>query len=442
MNKLPLPLGAALMLATTHALASGGLDALAKEMARLGPIMGPGIVVAAPLTSDEPGSSEDLPLRLAKLVATELGADVAAYPHTASLAGARAAAGKGKRLVFIRASLAVGDVRLTGELYSGAANAWDRVRNPTDVLTRQATASAKIDAQVRSLLIPLSLEKAELRRFRLDEGDILAAACGDIDGDGVDDLLLVGRERISMGHLREGRFSPERMVVWSDLGSRAPVPLREPLCSAVAETGTILVGSTDYDGFALSADFSKRDRLAGIPVWGGQSPLCLLAQPSAGAFDGAPVDCVPSRDPKPALAVPAPRFDAFVAADVVDVGGVVRRLVAVREPSGRLRFKWGDDASGIQGPLGPELTVGDLDEDGAPEIVTTTASGDAIDVLSVTTSGASPASRVHLPTSEPVRALTICPPGEHGAPALAAVVGSEVWLLRPELATAAKSSSR
>jgi hypothetical protein len=441
-RRLPLAFGASLALASSSALAGGSLDALAKEVAGLGPIAGPGIVVAAPLASDEPGSADDLPVRLATLVAAGLGAEVIAQPNTASLAVARMAAGRGKTLVFVRASIVLGDLRLTAELYAGAANVWDRVRNPADALARRATATAKIDAQARALLTPLSLERAQVRRFRLDEEDVLAGACGDIDGDGRDGLLLVYREKISLGHLREGRFSAERTVAWSDLTPRAPVPLREPLFSAVTGAGTILVGSTDYGGIALSTDFSKRDHLAGIPVWGGRSPSCLLAQPSAGAFDGAPVDCAPSRDPKPTLAVPAPRFDAFAAADIVDGRGGVRRLVAVREPSGRVKFKWGDEVGGIQGPLGLELSVGDLDQDGAPEIVTTTGAGDAIDVFTLTSSGASPESRIHLPTSEPVRAFALCPPGDHGAPALAAVVGREVWIVRPELGTAARGPLR
>jgi hypothetical protein len=441
-TRLPLAFGASLALASSPALASGSLDVLAKEVTRLGPIVGPGIVVAAPLASDEPGSADDLPVRLATLVATELGADVTALPHSATLTGARIAAGRGKTLVFVRASIVLGDLRLSAELYSDAANVWDRVRNPTDALTRRATATAKIDAQARALLTPLSLERAQVSRFRLDEEGVLAGACGDIDGDGRDGLLLVSREKISLGHLREGRFSAERTVAWSELTPRAPVPLREPLCSAVAEAGTILVGSTDYGGLALSTDLSKRDRLAGMPVWGGRLPSCLLPQPSAGAFDGAPVDCVPSRDPKPTLAVPSPRFDAFAAADIIDARGGVRRFVAVREPSGRVKFKWGDEGGGIQGPLGVELTVGDLDQDGAPEIVTTTGAGDAIDVLTVTSSAASPQSRIHLPTSDPVRALAMCPPGDHGAPALAAVVGREVWLLRPDLGVATRGSLR
>jgi hypothetical protein len=439
---LKLALAAGFELVARPALAGGSLDALAKEASRLGPIAGPVVVVAAPLTSDEPGDVDGLPLHVAMLVAAELGGAVTAHPHSATLAGARIAAGRARTLVFIRTSVAHGDVHVAADLYAGAVNVWDRVRNPGAALLRQTAATAKIDAQTRAHLTPLALNRAPVQRYRLDEEDVVAAACGDVDGDGREELLLVSRQGVSLGHLQDGGFSAQRTVGWSDLGTRAPVPLREPLCSAVAEEGSILVGSTDYGGIALSADLSKRDRLAGLPVWGGRPASCLLAQPSAGAFDGAPIDCALGRDPKPTMAVPAPRFDAFAAADIVNASGDVRRLVAVREPSGRLKLRWGGETAGIPGLFGAALTVGDLDQDGSPELITTTGDGDAIDVLAFTTAGASPESRIHLAAPDPVRALAMCPPADHGAPALAAVTAHEVWLLRPELATTATSSPR
>ena len=441
MRGLALAFAASFELLECPAFANGSLDALAKEMARLGPVVGPGIVVAAPLTSDEPGDKEDLPVHLATLIAAKLGTGVTAHPRAATLAGARITVGPAKTLIFVRTSVTMGAVHVAADLYSEPANVWDRVRSPAPALVRQAAATATIDAQTRVRLTPLDLNRAQLQRFRLDEEDVLAAGCGDVDGDGREELLLVSRHRVSLGHLEDGAFSAQKTVAWSELAPRAPVPLREPLCGAVATAGAILVGSTDYGGVALSMDLSKQDQLAGIPVWGGRPNSCLVAQPSAGAFDGAPVDCAPSRDPKPTMAVPAPRFDAFAAADMVSANGDVRRLVAVREPSGRLKVRWGDESSGVQGLFGAALAVGDLDQDGSPEVVTTTAAGDAIDVFTFAAAGA-PETRIHLSTPEPVRAFTLCPPSEHGAPALAAVVGREVWLVRPELAGPAKSSSR
>ncbi len=441
MRGLTLAIAASVELLNSPAFANGSLDTLAKEMARLGPVAGPGIVVAAPLTSDEPGDTEGLPVHLATLIAAKLGTGVTAHPQSATLAVARGVVGPAKTLIFVRASVAMGAVHVAADLYSEAANVWDRVLYPGTALVRQAAATARIDVQTRAWLPPLALNRAQVQRFRLDEDDVFAAACGDVDANGRDELLLVSRHRVLLGHLEDGAFSAQKTVGWSDLAARAPVPLREPLCGAVAEEGSILVGSTDYGGVALSTDLSKLGPLAGIPVWAGRPNSCLVAQPSAGAFDGAPIDCAPSRDPKPTMAVPAPRFDAFAATDVVSANGDVRRLVAVREPSGRLKVRLGDESSGVPGLFGASLAVGDLDQDGTPEVVTTTGAGDAIDVLTFAGAGG-PETRIHLSTPEPVRALTLCPPRDHGAPALAAVVGREVWLVRPELAGSAKSSSR
>jgi hypothetical protein len=436
-----LVLGVAVTLASRPALGDGALDTLAKGVESLGPFVGPGVVVAAPVASDEPGSADELGVHLAALIARRLGAHLTAHRPSLALASARAAARDAKTMIFVRSSIVLGDVRMTAEVYSAAANVWDRVRSPSSGPTRQTTATAKIDAQVRAFLTPLALERASVQRFRLDDEDVLAEACGDTDGDGRDELLLVLRRGVVLGHLQEGAFARQRTVLWSDLAARTAVPLREPLGSGVVREGTMFVGSTDYGGVALSPDLSRKERLTGIPVWDGRGLSCLVAQPSAGAFDGAPIDCAPSRDPKPTAAVPAPRFDAFAAIDVVDSTGNTRTLVAVREPSGRVKVKLGDEASGLQGPFGAQIAVGDLDQDGSPEIVTTAGDhGDAIDLQTIATGRAVPQNRLHLPTAEPVRALAVCPPGEHGAPALAAVVGREVWLVRPELATAAKGS--
>jgi hypothetical protein len=416
---------------TLHASAahSGALEALAREAAQLGPIVGPALVVAAPLVSDRSARAEDLPLRLGALVAAQLGAEAKAYPQSGPLPLARAAAGR-QALVFVRVAIALGEVRMTAELYPPLANSWDRIASPPARPTRQAVATAKVDAQVRALLPALTLDRASVKRFRHDEEDVLALACGDVDGDGSDDLLVLSRRRIALGRLQGSAFTVERTATWSGLAPRVAVPARQPLAGAVADRAAIDVGSTDYGGLELARDLTERSRLSGIPVWGGRGPACLVAQPAAGAFDGAPIDCAPSRDPKPALAVPAPRFDAFAAADVVDAKGAVRSVVAVREPSGGLRLRFGDETDVVDGSFGAQIAVGDLDQDGAPDVVTTSDRGDdAIDVLTVAP-GTAPQRRLHLAAPEPVRALAVCPPGELGAPALAAVVGREVWLVR------------
>ena len=334
-----------LLLQPRLADAGGALDAVTEGASSLfgtPPSTPPGesVVVAAPLAADEPvPRGDELALRVAARVAARIGAGARVQPQTAQLATARAIAGRASALVYVRTAIARGDLRTTLDVYPSIANAWDRIRNPMPLPTSHAFASAKIDAGVRAWLSPLVLEQASVERARHDEGDVLAAACGDVDGDGDDEIVLVSAARVALGRIREGRFVAERTAAWSSLGPPLAVPMREPIAEAVIAKGAVMVGSTGYGGMRLTPALAVAAPLLGLPVWGGDDVVCLRPEPSAGAFDGAPVECPLRRDPRPRMAVPAPRFDAFGAALVADALGNSRTVVAVREPSGRLRLK-------------------------------------------------------------------------------------------------------
>jgi hypothetical protein len=86
------------------------------------------------------------------------------------------------------------------------------------------------------------------------------------------------------------------------------------------------------------------------------------------------------------------------------------------------------------GVFGAQLALSDLDQDGVPEIATSSeGSDDAVDVWSWPAEGADLEARLHLPAPAGVRALAACPPEEGGLPVLVAVVGSELWLIRAGL---------
>jgi hypothetical protein len=377
--------------------------------------------------------------------------------------------------VYVRTAIARGVLRVTVDVYPSMGNAWDRIRNPLPAPTTHAVKSAPIDAQVRAYLAPLALEQATVDRARHDEGEVLAAACGDAYGDGDNEVVLVSAARVTLGRIRAGRFVAEQASSWTALGPAVPVPMREPIADAAIAPGTVAVGSTTRGGLRLTPALAAPTPLAGLPVWGGDDIVCLRPEPSAGAFDGAPVECSLRADARPRMAVPAPRFDAFGAALVNDAQGNARTVVAVREPSGRVRLKVGDALGVPEGTFGAQLAVGDLDQDGVPEIATSAdiAAGsalgrgdDAIDIATWSpgssaspgaagaqggatgspgvpgpsggpTPGANPdlRSRFHLAAPGGVRALAMCPPGEHGEPALVAVVGNEVWIVRAGIAT-------
>jgi hypothetical protein len=427
------------LFATRVALAAGAVEAVAQEAAQgLGKTPSSSVVVAAPLLTDQIAPrGEDLALRIAALVAGKLGAGAHAHAQTAQLATARAIAGRATALVYVQTEVSRGDLRTTVDVYAATANAWDRIRNPLPSPTGHAFATAKIDAEVRAFLVPLMLEQASVHRARHDEGDVLAVACGDLDGDGGDELVLVSRTRVAVGRIKGERFVAERAVLWSALGPGAPVTLREPLAGAVIVAGALDVGTTDRGSVALTADFVGHAPIAGLPAWGVDGVVCLAPQPSAGAFDGAPFDCI-AGDSRPRLAVPAPRFDTFAAANVVDVGGSVRSVIAVREPSGKLILKDGDTQVAPEGVYGAQLAVLDFDQDGIPDLATSIdGPDDALNVWTWSGPGPELRGRLHLAAPGGVRALAVCPSEEHGQPALVAVVGPEVWLVRAGIAGAA-----
>ena len=412
---------------------AGAVDTAVFEATQsLGKAPARSVVIASPLASESPTrKGDDLALRIAALVAGRMGEGARAHLQTAPLAMARAIAGRASPLIYVRSAIATGDLRVTLDLYAPAKSSWERIVDPLGSSARHSFASAKIDAEVRAFLAPLLLEQASIHRVRHDEGPVLAAACGDVDGDGGNELVLVSRVRVVIGRIRKDSFVPEWTASWNDLTTRSTVATREPLAGAVVSLGRVDVGTTDRGGVWLEPDLTTPKPLAGIPSWGGQGLVCLLPEPSAGAFDGAPIDCTPSRDSRPVMRVPSPRFDAFAAANVVDASGHVGALVAVRETSGRLRLKVDDAMGFVEGAFGAQLAAGDLDQDGTAEIVTSADGGeDAIDIFSVTSVLSEPRKRLHLTTPEPVRALAICPPEAYGQPALVAVVGDELWVVR------------
>jgi hypothetical protein len=417
----------------------GAIEAVVEQASRsLGPSAAPSVVVSAPLDTDQPApKGDDLALRIAVIMAGRLGARAHAHPQTATLAAARAIAGRAGTLVYLKSEVAKGDLRTTVDVYAPTANAWDRVRNPAASPTGHTFSRAKIDAEVRAFLTPLLLEQASVHRARHEEGEVLAAACGDVDGDGGDEIVLVSRTRVALGRVVGGKFATERTMPWVKLSTPLPVPMRQPLAGAVVSRDAVYVGSTDRGGMELAPDLAFRTPLVGVPAAGGDDVVCLRPEPAAGAFDGAPVGCVRTRDAGPKMALPAPRFDAFAAANVSSAAGIAHAVVAVREPSGRLRLKMGDAVRTPEGTFGAQLAVGDLDQDGVPEVATTAdGSDDAIRILSWSSATADPVERLRLPAPSGVRALAMCPPEDHGQPVLLAIVGDEVWLVRAGAGTA------
>ncbi|MBX3205344.1 MAG: hypothetical protein KF764_09755 [Labilithrix sp.] len=401
----------------------------------------PGALVAvSPLVSDVPApKGDELAIRLATHIAGRLGV-AQAHPQPATLAAARAVSGRAASLVYVQLEIAKGELRATADLYPVVSNGWERLRNPAPGPRAHAFTGAPLDAEVRTFLQPIVLEQASVHKAKHDEADVLAIGCGDVDSDGGNEIVLATRTRVVIGKLRGGKLAVVRATPWSELASRAPVPMREPTASVViprGHRGELLVGMTDRGAVAVDASLVTRRQLTGLPIPGGDGEACAVPSPEIAAFEGSGVACAPPAKGEPAavLPVPAARFDAIASLDLVGKDGAVAQIVAAREPTGKIRLRR-SDASGksIEAPIdgaGAELALADLDLDGTPEIA---FSGDfaETDVLAVWSwrPGSGLVQRLRYPTKEPVRAIAACPPEERGLPALVAVVGGEVWLVR------------
>jgi hypothetical protein len=430
-----LAVGLASLTCSAGAHASGALAAIAPEVARgLGTVPESAIVVAAQLASDLPApKGDDLAVKLAAVIAGKLGGTAHAHGQAAPLSVARAVAGKGGALVYVQAEIARGELRVTADLYPVMSNAWDRVRVPAPPPRAHAFAHAPLDAEVRTYLPAIALEQAHLDKAKHDQGDVLAAACGDLDGDGGNELVLVSRASVAWGHLRGGKFVAEHAVAWSALAPRAPVLMREPLATAIIVPrkgelgGDLFVGMTDRGAFAVSRDLLAQSPLLGMPVAIPNALGCVRSNPALGAFEGAAVDCTVD-DKKALLDLPLPRYDAVASYELVGKDGSARGVYGAREPGGKLRLRLGDAVHTLDG-VGAQVALGDLDEDGVPEVITTADTGD--DAVEVSTwRGAELRPRVRYPAPAGVRALCVCPPEQRGVPALVAVVGGEVWVAR------------
>jgi hypothetical protein len=450
---LPLPATPAATAAPAAPASNGAgtLDAVATEIAR---VLASGTshvpegtkVVASSVTSDVAGTrGDDLGARLAARVAAHLAplGSASAEPRTGALSVAAAAASRSPALVYLAARIVAGKLEVNADLYPTVSNGWDRVRTRAPQPVGHAFAAGRVDAEIRTFLPPILLEQATLDKAPLHlpagpdgEGanEVLALGCGDADGDGNVDLVVSTRARLLVGRLRGGAFSVDRVVAWKDLASRAPAILREPVAS-FAFAPRFAAGTSDRGGVSFVDDLRRTAQFAGIPVGSG---ACVRLDGDGTGFSGPAVPC--EGDAATAVAVtklPAARYDGALVWMDVRKDGQGSLVAAAREPNGKLHVSFAGADEVLSG-AGASFAVGDLDLDGVPEVVTARnvpppgasegpAEADAVQVVSLGTGG-KPRLRFAAPAG--VRALAVCPAEARSLPAVAAIVGDEVWLVR------------
>jgi hypothetical protein len=395
-------------------------------------LAGPGstaLVVAAPAPGDQHALPPQLTQRLAELVAARLGVNARPSAQMLSLGDAQRAASSARGLVYLSVALFRDRLDVSADLYAGAGHFWQRVRSPGLRLATHGFASSPLDAELRALFPPIPLVITRVDKATVPEKDIVALACGDVRGDGSSELATIGRRKVQVGRLEHGRFTARVSLNWAEFSAVAASPLREPIATGVVpEPGRLWVGSSDRaDALDLSGTLQVRHTWHGVMPWPGGG----CTKRAGLGYDGVARPC-PDSGPAPAVDF-ATQVDAFASRALLH--GDQTRTLRVARPVG-------SDAARALDSLHPEvsvpnvgaqLAVGDLDEDGLPEIVSSSPSLDRhADQLVVRTLSDNGQLRERLRISVPsgIDALAICPGDGRAMAPLALATGDGIWIIR------------
>jgi len=404
------------------------------------------LVVAAPIASDTPAPrGAQLAGAIAALVAGRRGSGSHARPEPLGLVDARAAARGESALVHLKIEVAGGKLRVSADVYPVPRNVWARIRNAEPGPVAHAFAEASLDAEVRSYLAPVPLVTGRIERGRNFESDVVALACGDVDQDGAPEIVVVSRRRVSTVRVRGGRVQILFSRAWSDLSPVAPAPLREPIgFASIVDGGEgasfIDVGLTDRArSVRLGGDLATLAALTGTAVPDGGGSACTRL---TGLVVTGPLGACAPGDPSPRTASIGGQYDAFASARIVSAAGQAYNVWAGRDRGG---LEARDDAGHktAMESVGAQIALGDLDQDGEPEILASLDTANPLDDAVVVRSWARNATiplglglsaRLHevlrIPAPAGVRAIAVCPPDGPGWAPFIVATADEIWVVR------------
>lgn len=428
-------------------------EALAQQLERAKP---GSLVVAAPLVSDVSApKGAALVVSIAAQLAGRRGQGTWALGTPAELDEARRLSRSEGGFIFIKTELSAGKLNVTADAYPISKSVWARVRNPEPGPIDHAFESAPIDAEVRSFLAPVPLVSVTAQRSKNFESDVVAMACGDLDDDGSLEVVSVSRRRVSTVRFVNGKVVPIQSRSWPELSPVHPTPLREPIGFATLapraafEPSPAGANSSEWIEHTY-VDVALTDRARALRL---DSKLQTVASFSQMAIPegegtacvrnwglvltGAVGPCAPT-DPIPRLATVGGQYDAIASAELVSPDGQAYTVWVGRERGVlELRDSLGNRA--VIDTAGAQLAVGDLDQDGEPEIISSVDTLNPMEdaVIVRTWQRAAQAKdgkikeRFRMPAAAGVRALSICEPDENaGRTPFVVATADEIWVVR------------
>jgi hypothetical protein len=407
-----------------------GRSACALSVAFAGRADGALVVAAATPGDARFAAPASVMQKLAALVAARIGAGAQASPQALSLPDAQHQASPARGLLYLSVALYRDRLDVSADAFAGAGHFWQRVRAPGFHLAAHAFSTSPLDAELRALFPPIPLVVTRVDKASITDHDIVALACGDVSGDGSNEIAAVGRRRIQVGRLEHGRFTARASLNWADLSAIAQSPLREPIgACALPEPGRLWVGLSDRaDALDLSGTLSVQHKWHGVMPWPGggctrRSGLGYEGQTRAcpGAAFSAPVDF-------------GAAVDAFTSRSLATPSGAPHALKVARLLGSDAARALDSLHSEVAVPgVGAQIAVGDLDEDGLPEIVSSLPTldrhADQLVVRTVTDNGQL-RERLRVPVPSGIDALAICPGDGLAMAPLVAATGDEIWVIR------------
>ncbi len=344
-----------------------------------------------------------------------------------------------RAIVYLTPRIVNGELVVSADVFPVPRTVWARIRNPSPGPFAHAFAKAFIDAEVRSHLEAVPITAFDATRGRNFESGVLALACDDFDRDGAPEIVSMSRKSITVSRIRAGRVEPIATHLWSDLSSAGSAPLREAIGFAIPVRASSeplaprgLVASITDRALAveLDSDFDLTATFLSLAVPDGDAFAC--ARLPAITVTGPLTSCRTSDE---ALSRPSigGRYDAFASAKLVSPDGKPFVVSAGREDGGLEVF---DDAGHhVTIPhVGAQLAVGDIDQDGVPEIFTSldVASGlvDALVVYSWPRTEAKAHEIVRMPLAAGVHAIATCPPESAKRAPFLVATSDEIVVLR------------
>ncbi len=404
----------------------------------LPPLEGRVVVGVAPLAADVAAPrGKALSVTIARVFAGRRHFEPPTDAET--LDAVRARAGSVRAIVYLTPRVANGELVVTADAFRVPRTVWARIRNPAPGPFAHAFAKSFIDAEIRSHLEPVPMTAFDATRGKNFESGVLALACDDLDRDGAPEILSLSRKSVTLSRIRGGRVEPLASRLWSDLSSVAPAPLREPIgLLATARVGrdplaprAVVAAITDRaSAVELDADLALVDAYGAMAVPDGDAFAC--ARLAAITVTGPLVACR-SGAASPSRPSVGGRYDAFASARLVTADGKPFEVSAGRE-DGTLEV-FDDAGHKITIPhVGAQVAVGDVDQDGSPEIFTSldVARGatDALVVYSWSRADAKVREIVRMPIAAGVQAIATCPPESAKRAPFILATADEIVVLR------------